>query len=173
MKFVLLITVIYAVFGSLATACSLDHLSEILAHYDLNSIDAFISLITGDEPSPDFLVEFGQKAIIKKRHDVLAHLCGKLGSSNIPGKLGAKSCLLQFALTQNDLKSVKILIAAGVPIDGSGLSYKTPLIWAVESGRSLEIIRFLIEAGADPRAVDDSGKIPCHKLNKIILIQGK
>ena len=60
---------------------------------------------------------------------------------------------LHVAAQENDIAAIQHLIAAGQPLNDFDILSKTPLHYAAEAGR-LDVMRLLIEAGADVNAHD-------------------
>ena len=68
---------------------------------------------------------------------------------------------LHVAAVRGDLRTVRALLAAGAEVDartppGSTI-FMTPSMWATYHGHT-EMVRMLLEAGADPMAEDEKGK---------------
>jgi ankyrin repeat protein len=73
-----------------------------------------------------------------------------------PFPVGGMTALL-FAARQNDLASVRALLAAGADVNESAADGTSPILVAVLNGH-YALANFLVEHGADPNAVDGKGR---------------
>jgi|GEM_PF-3097404 len=98
------------------------------------------------------IVVLAQIAAGGQRLDLLEAIF-RLGFSEaaVPGGL------LTVAVRTESLRSVRALVALGVPVDRPDASGKTPLMWASRYDDGY-VAAFLLDAGADPQLTDDSGR---------------
>ncbi|KAL4871565.1 hypothetical protein BDV12DRAFT_163977 [Aspergillus spectabilis] len=76
---------------------------------------------------------------------------------NVPDNAG--NTPLQIASLEGSAPIVKYLIAAGCEVETCNIDKDTPLIDAAENGH-FDVVQLLIEAGANPRAVNSQGNEP-------------
>ncbi|KAL5337662.1 hypothetical protein BJX70DRAFT_368884 [Aspergillus crustosus] len=76
---------------------------------------------------------------------------------NVPDNAG--NTPLQIASLEGSAPIVKYLIAAGCEVETCNIDKDTPLIDAAENSH-LDVVRLLLEAGANPRAVNSAGNEP-------------
>lgn len=82
----------------------------------------------------------------------------KAGASpNKKCSFGAGGAPLHFAVSNELLEAVKLLIAAGANLEARDCNKATPLIYAARHGQ-VEIIKVLLKAGANPQSVDVSDR---------------
>lgn len=66
---------------------------------------------------------------------------------------------LHIAVFQNDIATVKSLLAAGADVDAKGIQNATPLYFAAQQGY-IPIVKLLLEKGANVNARTDQGTMP-------------
>ena len=99
--------------------------------------------------------------LVAASHDKLdiVELSLKLGADPLAICGLTKMSALHFACRENNLKMVKLLIEASVPVNGADDRGKTPLHKAVCCG-DLNIVYFLLEKGANVNQADHDGITP-------------
>ncbi len=73
--------------------------------------------------------------------------------------------LLHAAVGQDIPEVIRFLVRQGLDINARGDLYDTPLLLAYSLGKH-EIVKLLIELGADPHLPDYSGKVPDFEFNE-------
>jgi len=103
------------------------------------------------------------KALIEAGADVNAHANVARDPAYQP-KVGPTQAIalegmtpLIFAARQNDVESVRVLLAAKASVDGAAADGTTPLLVAVLNVH-YQLAKFLLENGANPNAVDGFGR---------------
>ena len=79
-----------------------------------------------------------------------------------PNFLATNSCgdnLLHAAVGQKMPESIRFLVKQGVDINARGDLHETPLLLACSLGHG-EMVKLLLELGADPNMVDYQGQLP-------------
>lgn len=71
---------------------------------------------------------------------------------------GGKEKELYEGITKGDLARVKKAVEAGADLN-KPVSLKLPLVWALETSHQVDIIRYLIEKGANVNATDIKGSV--------------
>lgn len=72
---------------------------------------------------------------------------------------------LFMAAMQGRAETARALLAHGADADGRGVDNQTPLMWACRN-KHVETVKLLLEAGANPNASDNDGRL---KKNKVLI----
>jgi ankyrin repeat protein len=106
------------------------------------------------------------KLLIEKGANVNAHTNplpppGKLDLIfSAPAPPGGMTALL-FAVRQNDMESVKVLLAGGADLKQTAADGTTPLLIAIINAHRT-LAKYLLDQGADPNMADDKGRTPLY-----------
>ena len=80
---------------------------------------------------------------------------------DVDGRSKDGETALHVAAIRGHLLTLQVLLEAGADVDArtpkGGTIYMTPSMWATYHGHT-EYVRFLLDHGADPAAVDENGK---------------
>lgn len=120
--------------------------------------------------------EYEETILLKAAEDNKLHIVElslKLGADPLALCGLTHKSALHFAIRENNIKMAKLLLEAGVPVNGADDRGKTPLHMAVSYG-DLDIVRLLLDHGANVNQEDREGISPidlAEQENRFIFIR--
>ncbi len=110
-----------------------------------------------NQATNDGMTPLMQAALYNNNPEILSTLLNFEADVNLVNDKSINA--LMFACLEPNVEKVKLLLAAGSPINSQSDGGMTPLMWAAMQNSDPEVIAELLRAGADPYMLNDEKKM--------------